>query len=89
VAGPAAGRTKGADVAGERSADQIQRDIEQARVTLATSVDQLAYRTNPKRVVEQVKATVKDKATTPQGKAVIGAAGLIVVLLVVRRLRRS
>jgi hypothetical protein len=75
-------------VPGERSAEEIQRDIEQARTALADAVDQLAERTSPKRLVAQVKATVRQQAQTPAGKAVIGAAGVLVVLLVVRRIRK-
>lgn len=71
----------------ERSADDIQRDIEQSRAALAAAVDQLAYRGNPKRMVEKVKDSVKEKAQTPAGKAVIVAAGGIVVFLVIRRIR--
>ncbi len=71
----------------ERDAEAIKRDIESARVTLASSVDQLAYRANPKRVVESTKTTLLAKAQTPQGKAVIGGAGLVLVLLIVRRVR--
>lgn len=72
----------------ERGADEIQREIEQARVTLADAVDQLAYRTSPKRLSEQLKQAVRDKAQTPAGKAVLGGAGALVVVLVVRRVRR-
>jgi hypothetical protein len=75
-------------VAGERTADEIQRDIEQARASLAVAVDQLAYRTNPKRVAENAKQTLKEKARTPQGQAVIGGVGLLVVVLVIRRFRK-
>jgi hypothetical protein len=75
-------------VAAERSADEIQRDIEQARATLAVSVDELAYRTNPKRVVEGLKKSALDAARTPRGKAVIGGAGALVALLIIRRLRK-
>jgi Protein of unknown function (DUF3618) len=75
-------------VAAERTADEIQRDIEQARASLAVAVDQLAYRTNPKRVVNDVKASLIAAAKTPLGQAVLGAAGLVVVLLVVRRVRK-
>ncbi len=49
----------------ERDADDIQREIEQARVSLASAVDQIAYRTNPKRVTEGAKQTVVEKAQTP------------------------
>jgi hypothetical protein len=74
-------------VAGERGANDIQRDIEQARVALAHAVDQIAYRTNPKRVRDNVVATLKAKAQTQQGKAVIGATGAVVLLLLIRRVR--
>ncbi|HEV7192104.1 MAG TPA: DUF3618 domain-containing protein [Jatrophihabitantaceae bacterium] len=75
-------------MAGERSADDIQRDIERARASLATSVDQLAYRTSPKRVTENVKQTLLEKARTPQGQAVIGGVALFVGFMVVRRIRK-
>jgi osmotically-inducible protein OsmY len=75
-------------VAGERSAEDIQRDIEQSRAALASSVDQLAYRTNPKRLVEQAKQTLRAKANTPQGRIVIGVTGGLVVVLIVRRIRK-
>jgi hypothetical protein len=75
-------------VAGERSADEIQRDIEAARVSLAGAVDEIAYRTNPKRVGDSVKKTLREKAATPQGQAIIAGTGLVVVVLVVRRFRK-
>lgn len=74
-------------MAKERSADEIQRDIEQSRAALAAAVDQLAYRGNPKRVVEQAKASVKDKAQSPVGRVVLAAAGGVVILLVIKRVR--
>lgn len=75
-------------MAGERSADEIQRDIEQARASLAVTVDQLAYRTNPKRIADNLKQSVKEKAQTPQGKGVIGGVGALVLILVIRRIRK-
>ena len=72
----------------ERGPDEIQREIERARVSLAGAVDQIAYRTNPKRVSEQAKQSLKQKARSPQGKAVIAGAGALVLLLVVRRIRK-
>lgn len=70
----------------DRTADQIQRDIEQARVSLASAVDQISYRTNPKRVVEKARAMLLEQAQTPQGKAVIGGVGALVALLVIRKI---
>ncbi len=78
------------DVAKEPDPDpeQVQRDIEQARVALAGAVDEIVYRTSPKRLIDEVKQTLIARAQTPQGKAVIGAAGLVVVVLIVRRVRK-
>jgi osmotically-inducible protein OsmY len=73
----------------ERSADDIQRDIEQARVGLAQSVDQLTYRTSPQRVSEQIKQTLRAKAESTEGRIVIGVTGGVVVLLVVKRIRKA
>jgi hypothetical protein len=74
-----------------RSADDIQRDIENARVALADSVDKLAYRTSPRRFVErgesyleQGKAVAQEQLRKPQTVAII--LGGIVALLVLRRL---
>ena len=72
----------------ERSADDIQRDIEQARVGLARAVDQLAYRTNPRRVSDQLKQTLKARASSTEGRIVIGVTGGVVLLLVVKRFRK-
>jgi hypothetical protein len=71
----------------ERGADEIQREIEKARVSLADTVDQIVYRTQPKRIVDRLREKLKEKAQTPEGKAVIGAAGAIVVILLIRRVR--
>jgi osmotically-inducible protein OsmY len=72
----------------ERSADDIQREIEQARAALAETVDELAYRSSPKRVTENVKQALLAKARTPQGQAVIAGVGVLVIVAVVRRFRR-
>ena len=75
-------------MAAERSADDIQREIEQARVALAGAVDALVYRTSPKRVTANLKQAVVAKAQTPQGQAVIAGVGVLVVVLITRRVRR-
>jgi hypothetical protein len=75
-------------VAGERSADEIQRDIEASRAALAHAVDELAYRTNPKRVVEHAKSSLKAKAQTTQGKAAIAAVAAVVAIVVIRKIRK-
>ncbi|MDP9093741.1 MAG: DUF3618 domain-containing protein [Actinomycetota bacterium] len=75
-------------MAGERNPDDIQRDIEQARASLALAVDQLAYRTNPRRVTDNLKQSLMEKARTPRGQAVIAGAGLLVAIMVVRRIAK-
>jgi hypothetical protein len=73
---------------GERSADDIQRDIEQSRAALAEAVDQLAHRTSPQRALDHVKQALREKAQSPQGRIVLGTAGGLVVLLIVRRIAK-
>jgi len=70
----------------ERSGEQIQKEIEQARASLATTIDQLATRTSPKRLTDQAKQNAMAKAQTPAGKAAIGGAGLLLLLIVARKI---
>jgi hypothetical protein len=72
----------------ERSADDIQREIEQARTGLAATVDRLAYRTSPKRIADDAKQTLRQKANTTQGRIAIGITSGLVVLLIVKRFRK-
>jgi hypothetical protein len=72
----------------ERSPDQIQAEIERSRVALAQAVDQLAKRTNPKTKLEQFKHAAREKAQSTQGRIVLGAAGGLVVVLIIRRIAK-
>jgi hypothetical protein len=72
----------------DRDPEDIKRDIEQSRAALAEAVDELAYRTNPKRVANNAKQSLIDKANTPQGRVVVGVTGALIVLLVVKRFRK-
>jgi hypothetical protein len=73
----------------ERTAEQVQHEIEKARDELAVTIDQLATRANPKRIADEAKQTALQKVQTPAGKAILGGVGLLVVLLVVRRVRKA
>ncbi|MBV9595046.1 MAG: DUF3618 domain-containing protein [Actinobacteria bacterium] len=73
----------------ERTAQDIQREIEQSRDALAASIDQLVERASPKRIGSDLKVALLVKAQSPAGKAVIGGVGALVVLLIVRRVRRA
>lgn len=72
----------------ERSAEDIQRDIEKSRAALATTVDQLAYRTNPKRVTDNAKESIRAKVNSPQGQAVLAVVGGLLVVMLIRRIRK-
>jgi hypothetical protein len=75
-------------VAAEKTADEIQRDIEQARASLAVAVDQLAERTSPKRIVNETRQSLIARAKSPAGMAIIGGTVAVLVgLLVIRILR--
>lgn len=71
-----------------RDPETIQAEIERARDALAVTVDELATRANPKRLVEQGKQTVRATLDDPRVKIAIGAVGAIVVLAVLRKLFR-
>lgn len=75
-------------MAGERSADDIQRDIEQSRAALAHAVDQLVERGSPKALAANAKQGIKAKAQSREGKIALGVVGGVFVLLVIRRIRK-
>jgi hypothetical protein len=76
-------------VATQREAADIRAEIETARDKLAVSVDQLADRLAPAKLVDDAKTSLRAKAMSPTGKAVIAGGGLLLTLLVIRNLRRS
>jgi Protein of unknown function (DUF3618) len=72
-----------------RDPDTIQREIEQARDALASTLDQLSTQANPKKLVEGAKATAVSKLNDPKVKyPLIGFGVLIVLLLLLRKLFR-
>lgn len=77
-----------------RSPDDIERDLEQARRRLATTIDQLADRVSPKAVAQRsadkAKLQVIDESGAPRVEriAAIGAAVLGWIALTVWRRRR-
>ena len=83
-------------VAGAQRNDSIEREMEEARDRLASTIDQLLHRTNPKtivrREVETVKATFVDAQGNPRTENILkvagGVAGLVAVLVVIRHVTR-
>lgn len=76
-------------VATQRDAAVIKAEIEQARDQLAVTVDQLATRLAPQRLIENTKASIMAKINSPTGKKVIAGTGVVVTIIVVRNFRRS
>ena len=71
-----------------RDTESIEREIEKARNQLASTLDELTGRTNPKRLVENTKKTVLAKLNEPTVKYALIAVGSVVGLLVVRKIIR-
>lgn len=76
-------------MATQRDASEIRAEIEKARDQLAGTVDQLAVRLAPQRLADDLKSKLKQKATSPAGKAVLAGTGLLLTVLVIRNLRHS
>jgi hypothetical protein len=70
-----------------RDPRQIQLEIDAARESLAATLDQLTYRTSPKRLKTQAQEAVVRFLKSPAGKATIGAVGVVVTVVVVRAVR--
>ncbi len=70
-----------------RDPEMIQREIEASRAQLASTLDQLAERTSPKRLAGQAKEQALVFLQSPPGLAVLGAVGLLVALRVARGVR--
>ena len=72
----------------DRDPETIKKDIDQARDQLAATVDSLAVRANPQRIADDVKAQVVGFVTKPPVLASLAGIGVVVVVLVIRRIKR-
>ncbi|GAA4667541.1 MULTISPECIES: DUF3618 domain-containing protein [Amycolatopsis] len=71
-----------------RDPDTIEREIEQARAALATTLDQLGEKASPKRLADSAKTSVLAKLEDPKVKFPLIGAGVLVAALLVRKLFR-
>jgi hypothetical protein len=71
-----------------RSPEQIQQEIDAARESLAATLDELAFRTNPKRLADQGKAKAQAFLQSPPGMAIVGVVGLTITFVVTRKIVR-
>ena len=80
----------------DASTDAIELEMEQTRERLASTIDQLVYRSSPKTIVRREVATVKgyfvDDDGNPRTENILkvagGVAGFVAVLVVIRRVTR-
>lgn len=71
----------------DRDPDTIKRDIDQARDQLASTVDALAVRANPRRIADDVKAAAIDFVKKPAVTASLAGLGAVVLVVLVKRAR--
>ena len=71
-----------------RSPEQIQNEIDAARESLAATLDELAFRTSPKRLSDQGKAKAQAFLQSPPGIAIVSGVGLLVTIVITRKIVR-
>ena len=71
-----------------RDPDTIQREIEQARDALASTLDQLGTKANPKKLVNEAKAGAASTLSSPKVKYPLIAFAALIVLVLLRKLFR-
>jgi hypothetical protein len=72
----------------DRDPDTIKRDIDQARDQLASTVDSLAERANPRKIADDVRAGVVRFVKKPAVAMSLAGLGALVLALLVHRIRR-
>jgi hypothetical protein len=73
----------------DRDPDVIKQEIDAARNQLASTVDSLAVRANPRRIADDVKAGIINFVKKPAVAASLAGVGLVTVVIVIRRIRRG
>jgi hypothetical protein len=72
----------------DRDPDTIKSEIDVARDQLASTVDALAERTNPRKLVDDAKTSVVHFVTKPAVLVSIAGLGTVVLVIWVRSRRR-
>jgi hypothetical protein len=71
----------------ERDPETIKKDIAQAREQLASTVDILAKRANPRRLADRAKARAIAFAKKPAVITAVAGLGVLGAVLVVRKIK--
>lgn len=72
-----------------RDTESIEREIERAREQLATTLDQLGERADPRKLADQAQASLVATATKPAVLAAAAGVVVIVALVVKSRVSRA
>ena len=73
----------------ERDPDTIKQDIDKARDQLASTVDSLAVRANPRRLADDAKARAIGVVKKPAVAVSLAGIAALAVALAVRRIRNK
>jgi hypothetical protein len=71
----------------ERDPETIKQEIDQARDQLASTVDSLAERANPRRLADDAKARLIGFVKKPAVAISLAGIGTLTIVLVIRRIR--
>ena len=71
----------------DRDPDIIKGEIDKARDQLASTVDALAVRANPRRIADDAKAGVVQFVKKPAVAISIAGLGTVALVLLIRRIR--
>jgi hypothetical protein len=71
----------------DRDPDTIKQEIDEAREQLASTVDSLAERANPRRIADDVKTRVVEFVKKPVVTVSLVGLGALAVVLGVRKIR--
>lgn len=69
-----------------RDPETIEREIEHARTALAATLDQLTVKADPKKLAETAKDGLRAKLDNPKVKYPLIGGGILVLVLLVRKL---
>ncbi|OBK40715.1 hypothetical protein A5658_20315 [Mycobacterium sp. 1245111.1] len=72
----------------ERDPDTIKQEIDKARDQLASTVDSLAVRANPRRLADDAKARAIGFVKKPAVAISLAGVAALTLALAVRRIRR-
>ena len=72
----------------DRDPDTIKQEIDTARDQLASTVDALAERANPRRIADDAEAGLVQFVKKPAVAISIAGLGIVVLVVAVRRLRQ-